>query len=570
MRRPRGLWITRSRGNVRVVARDILPPNLANTLLTCLAVAPLALGVGCKVDDTAIDDDETGATGGEGDGDGDGDPEPVDLGPAVGIDIVEVEANQGTAVLIGQGGEWVGGEGRNAYMIRDRDTLIRAQYTVADNWVPREILGVLHVKDAQGNELTPRYRQMRVEASSDPKVLTSNFYFSILADEAQPGASYWLELREADPSVDIEAIQAAMAPGINVTPPGYELIGYEQTPLEMKVVFVPIEYTFINPPTLVEPTEADIQLLHDDLLQTNPLQTVDIQVHAPYEWTNQLTNLGALLSPMRSVRGQDGADPNVYYHALVDVRSPAVNMVAGIASLTGPTQTDGLNRVAATVWFKQNEEAPPAGTSGTVVHEVGHNQGLSHIYCPQAASEAAGPDPSYPHDGGKIGVYGFGIRNFRLYTPTAAHDYMTYCGNAWVSDWTWNKTYQRIKTLTSWDYEGGMAPDDNTAAAEQPLLIGTLFPDGSEDWWVMMGTPPAPEQLGGEQRVAVVSGGVVVDEAYTHVSLLSDDATRVVIAPLDVALDEVEGLTRIDFEGHARAIELESLHIDHSVALDYQ
>ncbi|HLT39976.1 MAG TPA: hypothetical protein VK034_27035, partial [Enhygromyxa sp.] len=202
-----------------------------------------------------------------------------------------------------------------------------------------------------------------------------------------------------------------------------------------------------------------------------------------------------------------------------------------------------------------------------IVHEIGHNQGLSHVYCPQAATEAAGPDPNYPHEGGKIGVYGFGIRNFRLYTPTAAHDYMTYCGNAWVSDWTWNKTYQRIKTLTSWDYEGA-APGGTTA--RQPLLVGTLFPDGSEDWWVLMGPAPAPDQLGSEQRIAISSDGGIVDVAFSQVSVLSDDATKVVIAPLDVPIAEVEAITRIDWEGHSHPVGLESIQIDHAVAVDYR
>jgi hypothetical protein len=329
-------------------------------------------------------------------------------------------------------------------------------------------------------------------------------------------------------------------------------------------MLVPIEYTYIDPPTIVVPNEADLQLVHDDLLQTNPLQTVTLEVHEPYVYTSHLTNLGALLSPMRSLRANDGADPNVYYHALVDVNGPAVNMVAGIASLTGNSQSDGIDRVAATVWFKQADDIPPGGSSGTIVHEVGHNQGLSHVYCPQAATEAAGPDPNYPHEGGKIGVYGFGIRNFRLYTPTAAHDYMTYCGNAWVSDWTWNKTYARIKTLTSWDYEGAAPGTGGT----QPLLVGTLFPDGSEDWWVLMGPAPEPEQLGSEQRIAIISGGAVVDEVYSRVSMLSDDATQVVIAPLDVPISELEGITRYDWRGHSRSVGLDSIHIDQAVTVD--
>ncbi|MFO7566013.1 MAG: hypothetical protein R6X02_25440 [Enhygromyxa sp.] len=550
----------------------MIPPKYfsiwSGLALTFGLAAPLSI-TACTsdeidADEEAADEAGTEAEGegeGEGNGDGDGDLTYV---PARGIHILEVEANQGTAVLIGKDGEWVGAEGRNAYMIRDRDTLVRLQHTVDDNWIPRDIRGVLHIRDAEGNELPPRIRDVFVEGPSDPKNLNTNFYFSVLADEAQPGASYWVELLELEGQVDV----SGLSEGVSVTPSGYQMIGYELTPLEMKVMLVPIEYTYIDPPTIVEPTEADIQLVHDDLLQTNPLQTVDIEVHEPYTYTQHITNLGQLLSPMRSLRGNEGAAPNVYYHAIVDVRGPSVNMVAGIASLTGDSQSEGINRVAATVWFKQAEDIPPGGSSGTLVHEIGHNQGLSHVYCPQAASEAAGPDPNYPHEGGKIGVYGFGIRNFRLYTPTAAHDYMTYCGNAWVSDWTWNKTYKRINTLTSWDYEG--AAPGTGSDARVPLLVGTLFPDGSEDWWVMMGPAPDPDLLGSQQRISIVSSGGIIDEIYSHVSMLSDDATQVVIAPLKMPISELEGITRVDWRGQSHPVGLESIQIDHAVAVDYR
>ena len=69
--------------------------------------------------------------------------------------------------------------------IRDRDTLIRLQHTVGDGWVPREIVGILHVQDAQGVELEPRVRRFMVEGNSDPKNLATEFYFSILASESR-------------------------------------------------------------------------------------------------------------------------------------------------------------------------------------------------------------------------------------------------------------------------------------------------------------------------------------------------------------------------------------------------
>ncbi|PRP93192.1 hypothetical protein ENSA5_44590 [Enhygromyxa salina] len=549
--------------------RDIFSSNYASLGLTTLALSScFALALGCATRPVADDGETLGegdsgeTSAGGGDGNGDGDTTEVPQGKrARGIHLTEVEANQGTAILIGKDGAWVGPEERNAFMIRDRDTLIRTQHVVDDDWIPREITGVLHLRDADGVELGVRTRELFVEGPSDPKSLGSEFYFSILADEAQPGLSYWVEL------IDTSEVDASeLSEGTNVTPEDYELVGYEQTPLEMKVMFVPIHYTYIDPPTLVEPTDEDLQYVSDDLLQNNPLQSVSYELHEVYEYDNQLTNLGALLSPMAALRANDAADPNVYYHALVDVNGPAVNMVAGIAQLTGESKSGASSRVAATVWFKSPPDTPPVGSSGTIVHEIGHNQGLQHVFCPQAATEAASPDPNYPHEGGKIGVYGFGIRSFKLYTPTAAHDYMTYCGNAWVSDWTWNKTYRRIRILTEWDYEG--APGGEGALAPNvPLLVGTLFPDGTEDWWVMMGPAPSVEEIGAEHRIALGQDGELVDELYTSVSLLSDNATVVVTAALTVPVTEVEAIVRVDEQGESHPIALESIHVDRGVKL---
>ncbi|NJK31210.1 MAG: hypothetical protein HC927_01675 [Deltaproteobacteria bacterium] len=530
------------------MARVILSPLPYAAGLTGALALTLAAASGCNPGDVTVDD-EAGESAEEDDDEGTdtGEEQEQIGGPALGIDIIEVEANQGTAVAIGKDGEWVGAEGRNAYMIRDRDTLIRVNHTVAEGWIPRELVGVLHIYGPDGVELEPRTRRFMVEADSDPRDLNSQFYFQVLGHEALPGTKYKLELFEGS----LEPETGSLAAGINVTPPEPELIGYETTPLEMKVMLVPIEYTYPDPPTLVEFNEADLQLVEDDLLQTNPLQKVTLLIHEPYTYSNHITNLGQLLSPMAVLRQNEAAEPNVYYHALVDVRSPSVNMVAGIAQLPGDSKNAASQRVAATVWFKANPDALPGGSSGTIVHEIGHNQGLSHIYCPNAATPAAGPDPSYPHEAGKIGVYGFGIRNFRLYTPTGAHDYMTYCGNAWVSDWTWNKTYQRIETLTSWDYEGAAG---TSSAANEPLLVGTLYPDGSEEWWAMLGPLPTPEQRGEQRIVMLGEGGQTLDTQYAAVTTLSDGETLMLFAPLTVPFDELEGLARIDAFGDVREI----------------
>jgi hypothetical protein len=514
-----------------------------------LVLVPL-LAMGCAGDEIMIGDDES-ETGDE--------SKPLG-GPARGISILEVEANQGTAVRLTEGDVFVGSGDRNAYLVSERDTLLRFQHEIDDPtaWIPRELTGLLHIYPPgypdDADEIV-RERRLFVEANSDPRNITTNFYFSLLAAEAQVGVRFWLELRESDGDLDV----SALGEGVSVAPVDPQPIGFEAATQTMKVVFVPVDYQWIDPPRLAAPTEADIQLFHDDLLQHNPVQTVEITVRdEPMVWDEQLTNLGDLLGPTRAIKAADQAPPNVYYHALVENGGPSVNMVAGIALLTDDSMDDSDRRVAATVFYKQVNEGdeegeedviyPPTGTSRTIVHEIGHNQGLSHVYCP--GGDAAGPDPAYPYADGKIGVYGFGIRNFHMYTPTASHDYMTYCGNSWVSDWTWNKTYERIRVLTSWDEA---APTPNPT---RPVLVGMLFADGSESWWVY--EAPLPVARSGTRALEYWRDGELLARELADVTTLSDGETLMLTAPLleDVELDAI---VHVDHQARRRNVELDRI-----------
>ena len=520
-----------------------------------LCSGALLVGPGCSDDAVAIDEGE--------------DPTADLGGPARGIDIVGVEANQGTAVMLTEGAAYIAAEDRNAFLVRERDTLIRFQHRIHDPeaWVPRELTGALHIILPDGEEVV-RLRTLFIEADSDPRNLLTNFYFSLLADEAQIGAQFWLELRETDPSFDQDLL-ADLDEGVNVAPTEAQPLGFEDTDLRFEVVLVPVDYRGIEPPTFPDITEEDVQLLHDHLLQQNPVQSINITIRdEPMVWDEQLTNLGDLLGPTRALKEADAAAANVYYHSLVDVGGPSVNMVAGIANFADDTMDESGRRVAATVYYKRvttpddpEEEPvvyPPTASARTFVHEIGHNQGLRHVECPGA--DAAGPDPDYPYDDGKIGGYGFGIRDFHMYTPTASHDYMSYCGNSWVSDWTWNKTFARIELLTSWDSASAVRADP-----EAQILVGTLYADGSETWWIHDGVAPAPERRSAAQTLEFWADGERVAIEYAQVERLSDDQTIMVTAPLPPEVAELDGLdaiTRVDLGARARVdLDLDAIHV---------
>ncbi len=495
-------------------------------LLSSLAL-PLAL-FACSDDKTGDDvGDELGDSGDTGDtGTGTDESQPANWIPALGIAITEVEANQGTRVPIGQAnGEWVDGAGRNTFLASERDTLIRVHFTVDPNWVPHDVLARLTVSHSSLAEPIVREQDILVEGDSTPTALDRTFYFGLIQTEGEtiPGASYQVELFERDTEQD-----TALPALANVTPAsGPAPIGFESSPMQMKIMLVPIHYTGDGKDLLPDLGEENLGIMIDRMYEQNPVQEIIYQIRpqsVPY--TQTLNSLGTLLPIMAQTKQADGADANVYYHAVINtdcfIEGCASAGTVGIAYLPSDSKADSLMRVAASILYDVQS------TADTFVHEVGHNQGFSHVYCPDG--ESAGNDPSYPYMDGEIGNWGFGIRGFTLHNPTASHDYMTYCGNTWPSDWTFNKAYIRIKELTSWDFESPSSPDENDGRIGEELLVGALYPNGSEEWFTIAGSID-PEQIRPGEALEFQVGSELISMP-TVVSTLSDDKTQWVMAPL--------------------------------------
>jgi hypothetical protein len=502
-----------------------------------------ALGLGACSDDSMFVED----------GDVADDPDPDDPQnselrwvPARGISILEIEANQGTRVaLTGEEGEWVGPSQRNMKLVSDRDTLLRVHWTVDDGWKPHEVKARMTLDVGDGKPIV-REQTKVVSGDSTRTALDRTFYFGLVADEGEtvPGAKVRIELLEShvEQNTSLEkAVQMAPASGS-------ELIGFEADPMHMKVVLVPIHYTGDGNDRMPDLNEANVKTLIDALYEENPVQEIKYQVRGQIGYDKPMVNLGALLPIMSAVKSKDGADPNIYYHAFIDIGCPVVGCgaygVAGIAQMAGSGENASLSRVAASVWWDKNGSVKR--TADTFVHELGHNQGLAHVACPGV--NAAGPDPNYPYPNGKIGEWGFGIRSFTLHNPTATHDYMSYCGNAWGSDWTFLKTYDRIRKLTSWDMGaaemGASAEDDEWVMGEQ-LVIGAMYPDGTEQWFTLPGGIDVEEIVPDETLAFDIDGQEI--EQPTVIRTLSDGETQWVVAPLPegMGLDAVEQVKHV-------------------------
>jgi hypothetical protein len=97
-------------------------------------------------------------------------------------------------------------------------------------------------------------------------------------------------------------------------------------------------------------------------------------------------------------------------------------------------------RVAVGVAYSDNTSA------FTMLHEVGHNHGRGHSPCVPRGGQITGVDGNYPHEGGVVGVVGYSAGTDDL-LPTTNTDLMGYCGNQWLSDYTYNGLLTTVLSL---------------------------------------------------------------------------------------------------------------------------
>ncbi len=432
-----------------------------------------------------------------------GDPEPADVPARGAIAISLVEANAGVAVPIGANGEWVGPEGRNAPLPKGRNTAVRVYIDVDEaTWVQRDIEARLHIHLPDGT-IETLSETVTISGDSSTASLQSGYLFGVLAEWMIPGVRYQVELFKA--GTGWEDLPEAEAPP--ATPSSPDFLGVEDTELEMRVVVVPVAYSGPGCTSTVDQTAEVLQPYEDAMFQQNPLERLDIVWDDPFTVDNldlsDPNDFFTLLSVAQQYRASQQPAPNVYYYFLFDNCGACIGNGGGCLLGVAPGLSDASMaaaslRVAIGTRFLGGSEV---GIE-TFVHEIGHTQGRAHIACPGAS--AAGPDPSYPHESGQIGVWGFGVRDFGVRNATTHTDYMSYCNPTWVSDWQWSATFNRVATLTSWDAASVGMPDDAA------VLAGAVnLETGEAQWWTDRGGISNPTEghtmqfLAGEEAIEI-------------------------------------------------------------------
>ncbi|TPV92461.1 MAG: VWA domain-containing protein [Myxococcales bacterium FL481] len=448
--------------------------------------------------------------------DGDNDPPG-----AVGIEIGEIEANQGVGVTLMRDDSIVEPANRNAPIVRNRPVTVRASWSLESSWQPREVLARLRLYDAEG--LATVFDDSRtIDAASQFDRLDGSFFWQIPADLIQPGSRYSVSLHEIDET----------EPGTSPAPParvpeiGSSDLGVRNDHAKLHVTLVPVRHQ-LNDCDQTGDAAGMREVFHAAMYAQYPVQSLELAVHpTPYTFGQALTRDGwtSLVSGLAQQRVADNAPAHTFYY--------------GVVRACGSTQ--GIGGVGFVPWNAGSVGSAQYRTSvglesvRVFLHEIGHNHGRKHVAC---SGSEAGVDPGYPHPGGVIGVWGHDLHTLALHSPQRT-DFMSYCGNNWVSDYGWGQAYDTIAEIAGWSHQGPRLTADDV------VLTGLISPDGRAIWWTAPGRVEALAQADAP-ALEFRRGDELIASVVPAYGILSDDQTLVISAPLPNSFDEVTSLRHV-------------------------
>ncbi len=370
-------------------------------------------------------------------------PKSVTSRLAQDLTVTEVALFQGVKATLAKDGAKVAA---GVPLVATRDALVRAYVKPAAGYKARELKAVLSVVDGDDKPLKALTDTKTLKSASTDASLASTFNFRVPGDSLPLGAKFSVAITdeaadEVKDGVDSEARYPADG--------SLASFGLVSAGPSLRIVIVPVKYTADGSGRLPDTSQTQLDINRDALWSQYPIPSVDITVRsAPFTWSKPVkgngTGWGELLQAMADLREQDGADDDVYYWGAFSAASSKQafcggGCVAGLSTLV----SDPRN-----AYFRASIGMGYGGadSAGTMVHEIGHAHGRSHAPCSDFGS-IDGVDPSFPHQGGALGAWGYDLTKDKLISPSSAADFMGYCEPTWVSDYTYKGLFTRLATV---------------------------------------------------------------------------------------------------------------------------
>lgn len=348
-----------------------------------------------------------------------------------------------------------------------------------------------------------------IYSDTDENVLQDTLNFDLPALWLQTGTSYALQLDPgqllADGNISNNRYPASGASSFN----------FVNTPV-LDVVIVPVTYAPPGQP-VTNPSLGDLSYLTWMPRQVYPVAQINYTVRSPaHTFSRDLSTSSGwtqLLNDITTIHNQEDPQQKKIYYGLVDAY--------GSSSCTGCT--------AGMAWF--NEPAKPLKKTGvgisnyssieqaseTFTHEVGHIFGRAHVEN-QCWITFPPYQEDFPYEKASIGQWGVNLKTREVFLPSSAHDYMSYCGNKWTSDFTYYELYRAFQWVEDWrpdlpyrTYLPSLANNSQSLSTNQVsgrslTISGTLAADGSLQVSPLFLKPGPPDRVddSGEYSLALL------------------------------------------------------------------
>ena len=438
-----------------------------------------------------------------------GAPEPPAVALAAGVRIRELALYQPTKVTLASDGAEV--IARNAPIVIGKQALLRVFVETLPGFAPRDLVAELELSSSEA-AVQPLSVTARVSASSTDAELTSTLNNDLPATALVADLRYAVSLHE----VGMAAPTSAADPGARfpTEPDTLATLGARNAG-PLRVMLVPYRYEGDGSGRTPDLTDEFLASFHDILAVYYPTSEITIDVHEPVAYQASVTpNAGweQWLDFHCALRGDEAPDPKTLYYGIILPKATQREYGGGIYGISPvPNPAGNYGRCSVGVGFQG-----PAET--TMAHELGHALGLPHAPC---GLDNAGP---FPYPEAKIGSWGYGFVSKTLKDPEETYDLMSYCDPAFISDYNFEKLFERIRYLNLQFDERPSAP-----VRYQRLLVTADGRAQLRGVSTLARIPGGPEE---ERVVALLdAAGHALGNATTYRFPLSEGGTSLWLLP---------------------------------------
>ncbi len=394
-------------------------------------------------------------------------------------------------------------------LVANRPLLARVTVGLGTDITPIDgVTAKLHVfrngQELSGSPLLPENGPITAKATPDINSATELLHFRFPIDWLVGTLQVYLE-------VDPDSAIKEMDEGNNRYPAAdFETLTFNET-YGLEVTIVPIIWDRNGQIMTVSP--ADIADLLGYVKRSYPLAEATFTVHNAHRYSGASIDWVKLLYEIKDIREIEQPRPASYqkYYGLIPYPPDFSSGTVGL----------GFRPGTAAIGYA----GPVIGGDETAAHEIGHNFGRKHVSSTDpGCGVPANLDPEYPYPNGIINYPGWDFGLNRI-IPNSYHDYMSYCRDTWISDYTYRAIYDKIVATPSTQL---MILESSTDGI---LVRGQISNDGSAgqlaSTFVLSDTAAIYDSRGGDFRLALV------DSSDTEVYVYAFDPPELTVETLN-------------------------------------